>query len=191
MLPALSERHGVEPAERPVGGDGIHFGRTRFGSIASSATQPVTDGCQSDAAIALTHRKITLPGHLERPPLNTTRSHPMATYNLLKIQQQKLAEQQAELERQIAAMQAQEKASALQKIKALMAELGITLADLELMKKQPRTKAPAFKFKVTSGVSYRDPASGVLWSGRGRRPAWVIRWVTEGRDLAALTVPAA
>lgn len=115
----------------------------------------------------------------------------MATFNLLKIQQQKLADQHAELERQIAAVRAQEKAAALQTIKALMTELGITLADLEPSKKQARTKAPVVKFKVTSGVNYRDPASGVLWGGRGRRPAWVIRWVTEGRDLSALAVPAA
>jgi DNA-binding protein H-NS len=72
-----------------------------------------------------------------------------------------------------------------------MAELCITLVDLEPRKKQPRTKAPVVKFKATSGVSYRDPASGVLWSGRGRRPAWVIRWMTEGQDSAALAVPAA
>lgn len=131
------------------------------------------------------------PGQMDCPPRITSRPHPMATYNLLKIQQQRLAEQQAELERQIATVQALEKAAALQTITALMGELGITLADLEPTKKPPRGKAHVVKFKATSGLSYRDPASGALWSGRGRRPAWVLRWVAEGRDLAALVVPAA
>ncbi|MBK6852469.1 MAG: H-NS histone family protein [Burkholderiales bacterium] len=50
----------------------------------------------------------------------------MATYNPLLIKRQKLAEQQAELERQIALERAQARAAALLHIKQLIATFAIT-----------------------------------------------------------------
>jgi DNA-binding protein H-NS len=106
----------------------------------------------------------------------------MATYNPLKIQQQRLAEQQAELERQIAALQAQEKAAALQRIRALMSEFGITADQLMPKSRKPRSKSSGRSGK-TSSPAYRDPASGATWGGLGRRPAWVVQWLAQGRRL--------
>lgn len=111
----------------------------------------------------------------------------MATYNPLRIQQQKLAEQQAELERQIAALLAQEKAAALQRIRALMAEFNLTTADLMPKGKQTRAKAVRRASKA-SKAGYRDPASGSIWSGRGRRPGWVVQWLAQDRSLDDLAI---
>ncbi|MFM2067043.1 MAG: hypothetical protein RLZZ584_1952 [Pseudomonadota bacterium] len=62
----------------------------------------------------------------------------MATYNPLLIQRQKLARQQAELERQIAQQQAQAKAAALLRIRELMHSFAISGAELE----PPRRRGP-------------------------------------------------
>lgn len=115
----------------------------------------------------------------------------MATYNPLRIQQQKLAEQQAELERQIAALQAQEKAAALQRIRALMLEFGIASDQLmpksksKSKSKKPRVKSSDRAGKKANAV-YRDPASAATWGGVGRRPAWVVQWLEQGRRLDEL-----
>lgn len=111
----------------------------------------------------------------------------MATYNPLRIQQQKLAEQQAELERQIAALQAQEKAAALQRIRALMLEFGIAADQLmpKSKSKKPRVKSSDRAGKKANAV-YRDPASAATWGGVGRRPAWVVQWLEQGRRLDEL-----
>jgi DNA-binding protein H-NS len=109
----------------------------------------------------------------------------MATYNPLRIQQQRLAEQQAELERQIAALQAQEKAAALQTIRALMSEFGIAADQLMTKSKKPRVKSSDRAGRKSNAV-YRDPASAATWGGLGRRPAWVVQWLAQGRRLDEL-----
>jgi DNA-binding protein H-NS len=107
----------------------------------------------------------------------------MATYNPLKIQQQKLAEQQAALEKQIAELMAEEKAQAIGRARALMAEFGIKTAELETTRRGPlRLGRSAGK----SVARYRDPASGATWSGKGRRPGWYVQWLADGKPAADL-----
>jgi DNA-binding protein H-NS len=113
----------------------------------------------------------------------------MATYNPLKIQQHKLAEQQAELERQIAAVLAREKAAGIQRIRELMAQFGIAAAELAL--KPGKSRRPGKTKSKSAGPSaarYRDPASGATWTGKGRRPAWFVQWLAQGRPLTELTL---
>lgn len=67
-----------------------------------------------------------------------------------------------------------ELASAKAQIASLMREYGITLADLSDLGK-------AVKVRKNSGpvaAKYRDAATGLTWSGRGRAPKW-----TEGKNL--------
>jgi DNA-binding protein H-NS len=54
----------------------------------------------------------------------------MATYNPLLIKRQKLAEEQAELEREIALQQAEARSAALVRIRELMATFAITPAEV-------------------------------------------------------------
>ena len=78
-----------------------------------------------------------------------------------------LLQQKAELESQIAAIEASAKADAVAKARALIADHGLTAADVF-----PPAKAGGKGISV--GVAkYRDPATGATWTGRGKNPAWI------------------
>ena len=83
-----------------------------------------------------------------------------------------------ELQDQIAALQykaeetrTQELDGAIQEIKALMQEYGISLQDLN-----SAAKTKSKKSKKQPNVQFQDP-DGKTWSGRGRMPAWI-----KGKD---------
>lgn len=76
-----------------------------------------------------------------------------------------------------------EMADAIAKIKGLMAEFGITPADLGFSGRPGRGRG-----KAVSNAKYRDPVSGKTWSGRGRRPAWVLALEAEGKSLDAYRI---
>ena len=97
---------------------------------------------------------------------------------------QELLAQKAELEKQIEAARKQELADAIAKIKSLMAQYGITLADLgaKAPAKGPSTK----RSKVPP--KYRNPATGETWTGRGRQPKWVEQALASGKKLDDLAV---
>lgn len=97
---------------------------------------------------------------------------------------QELLAQKAELEKQIEAARKQELADAIAKIKSLMAQYGITLADLgaKAPAKGPSTKRSKLPPK------YRNPATGETWTGRGRQPKWVEQALASGKKLEDLAV---
>mgnify|MGYP000995386859 CR=1 FL=1 len=79
----------------------------------------------------------------------------------------------AELQAQIAALQAQveeakksEQADAIAQCRALIAQYDLTEKQLFSKRGAPKSagKAPA---------KYRDPATGRTWSGKGRTPLWM------------------
>ncbi|WP_212645447.1 H-NS histone family protein [Delftia sp. PE138] len=75
-----------------------------------------------------------------------------------------LLARKAELDAQIAAAQAEAKAQAVAQARALIAEHGLTAADV----------FPPSKAKGTVGApKYRDPATGATWTGRGKPPNWI------------------
>jgi DNA-binding protein H-NS len=83
-----------------------------------------------------------------------------------------------ELQDQIAALQntaeltrVQELDGAIQQIRALMEEYGISLQDLN-----SADKTKGKKSKQQAKVQFQD-ADGNTWSGRGRMPAWL-----KGKD---------
>lgn len=90
-----------------------------------------------------------------------------------------------ELQAQIAALQKQaeqvrkqEIASVVAEIKAKMAEYGITLEDLGA------TGKSAGRRKSTGGVvKYRDPATGATWTGKGRKPGWMVEALAAGKKM--------
>ncbi len=78
-----------------------------------------------------------------------------------------LLARKAELEAQIAQAQAEAKAQAVAQARALIAEHGLTGADV----------FPAQGKKAKSSVGapkYRDPATGSTWTGRGKPPNWIL-----------------
>ena len=94
-----------------------------------------------------------------------------------------LLAQKAALEKQIADVQREQRSEAVTKVKAMMAEYGLTLADIG-------SKAPAMPKKTTSKVAakYHDPATGDTWSGRGLKPKWLTAALAAGRSLSEFTV---
>lgn len=98
-----------------------------------------------------------------------------------------LLAQKAELEKQILETQRAERAAVIAKIKTLMAEHGLKLADLsarapagpKTTKAAPSRKAP---------VKYRNPATGDTWSGRGLHPKWLREELAAGRKLSDFAV---
>ena len=88
-----------------------------------------------------------------------------------------------------------ETAGVVNKIRAMMDEFGITLADLKDAKPAGKgKKAAGGKAKKSSGKGstvapkYRNPSSGETWTGRGRQPVWVREFVDNGGSLDALLI---
>lgn len=80
-----------------------------------------------------------------------------------------LERQKQELERQIAERQKAEKAAVIQQILDVAAQYNVTIEDLvEAMGGfKPKRKG------VKATPKYRDPVSGITWSGRGKEPTWM------------------
>ena len=101
-----------------------------------------------------------------------------------------LIAQKADLERRIAEAQNRERSAAIAQIKQLMAQHGLTLADLG--GKAAAAKAGAAKAGPRKGskvpVKYRDPVSGDAWSGRGLQPKWLQAALAQGRKLSDFAV---
>ena len=99
---------------------------------------------------------------------------------------QELIAQKEALDQQIAEAQLQAKADGIAKIRALMAEHGLTVADLS----EGRASGKA-SGKTTAGKGkgqkvapkYRDPETGKTWTGRGVAPKWIA-----GKDREAFVI---
>jgi DNA-binding protein H-NS len=96
---------------------------------------------------------------------------------------QELLDQKAALERQIESTRKQERAAAVAKVRALMTEYGLTIADLG--GKASGTPA-ASGSKVAA--KYRNAATGESWSGRGLQPTWLKNALASGRTLQDFAV---
>jgi DNA-binding protein H-NS len=93
---------------------------------------------------------------------------------------QELLAQRDALEKQIAEAQRNAKAEAIAKVKSLMSEYGLSLADLS----GRVAAAPKAEGVKKVAAKYRDPASGLSWSGRGLKPKWLQAQLADGKSLA-------
>lgn len=93
-----------------------------------------------------------------------------------------LLAQRASLDQQIAEAQRATRAQNLAKIKALMEQSGISVADLG--------GAARVGTKVAAKVpaKYRD-AAGNTWSGRGFQPVWLREALKAGASLESFRIP--
>jgi DNA-binding protein H-NS len=96
---------------------------------------------------------------------------------------QDLLARRAALEQEIEATQKRERQDAIAKVKAIMAEYGLTVADLTAS-----TKGPGGKAGVSKGTKvapkYRNAATGETWSGRGLQPNWLKAAIASGKKLS-------
>lgn len=92
---------------------------------------------------------------------------------------QELLTQKEALEREIEQTKKRDRAEAIAKVRALMSEYGLSLADLSnkaapSARQGSRAKVPA---------KYRDAATGESWSGRGLQPKWLKAALAAGRKI--------
>jgi DNA-binding protein H-NS len=76
-----------------------------------------------------------------------------------------------QLQREAAEQRDRELVEAVQKIRDLMQEYGITVDDLQTVRKKGAVKNAAAKKSGTA--QFRDVETGNTWSGRGRMPNWL------------------
>ena len=101
----------------------------------------------------------------------------------MKDQLGELLAQKAALEKQIAQVQRDQRAEAIAKVKSMMAEYGLTLADIGT-----KALAPARKSTNKVAAKYRDSVTGDSWSGRGLKPRWLNAALASGRSLTDFAV---
>lgn len=89
-----------------------------------------------------------------------------------------LIAQKAALEKRIADARRDERSEAIQRIKALMAENGLTAADLT-----GKSAAGASRKGAKVAPKYRNASTGETWSGRGLQPKWLKAALASGRKL--------
>jgi len=92
---------------------------------------------------------------------------------------QELLAQKEALDREIESTKKQHRADAVAKVRTLMAEYGLTTADLS---SKGTTRGSASKGSKVA-PKYRNPATGDTWSGRGLQPKWLKAAVAAGRKV--------
>lgn len=90
-----------------------------------------------------------------------------------------LIAQKEALEAQIAAARKAENAEAIAKVKALIAEHGLTQQDIFGGSKRGAKAAGASKV----APKYKDPVTGATWTGRGKAPKWI-----DGKDRSQFAI---
>ncbi len=96
-----------------------------------------------------------------------------------------LLAQKASLEQQIADAQREQRAGAIEQIKSLMAEHGLTAADLSGRAAKAKPSGGGGK-KVAA--KYRNKATGETWSGRGLQPRWLKAALAGGEKITDFAI---
>lgn len=108
----------------------------------------------------------------------------MSNYQELLAQKAALEKQAADLEKQLQDARRAERAGVIAQIKSLLAEHGLTVADLGL---KPGKAAPTGGGSASAGrkvaPKYRNAQTGETWTGRGLQPKWVQAAIASGKKL--------
>jgi DNA-binding protein H-NS len=102
----------------------------------------------------------------------------MATLN-------ELIAQKAALEKEIESRRTQERDDAIARVRQIMSEQGLTLADLG--QRAARPGGPTGKGSKVA-AKYRNAATGESWSGRGLQPKWLKAALASGKTLADFAI---
>ncbi len=106
----------------------------------------------------------------------------MTTYRNVKAQIAKLEKQASDLFKK-------EVNAVLEKVRGLIAEYGLTAADLGFAAKV-RKAVKATRAKKAAGAKsvgvpmYSDPVSGKTWTGKGKPPNWIVDGLKAGKAKA-------
>jgi DNA-binding protein H-NS len=92
-----------------------------------------------------------------------------------------LIAQKEAVERQIRAAQSSAKTGAVAQVRKLMAEHGLTAADIV---SEPKAKARVgARTGSKVAAKFSDPATGLTWSGRGLKPKWLTAAIEAGKSM--------
>jgi len=109
----------------------------------------------------------------------------MKAFGMPKIKA--LIDARAELEKRIYEMQRDARAMNIAKARALMAEFGLTAADITGKSTAGRAST-AVKPRGKVAIKYRNRATGDSWAGRGKQPRWLTAALASGAKLADFAV---
>jgi DNA-binding protein H-NS len=116
-----------------------------------------------------------------------------------------LVQKRQAIDAQIAQAQAQQKELTIQTIRAMMAETGVTIADITANNKVTYTqgngavekpkrgrpkgsKGSKGAKKTVAAPKFRNPATGDTWTGRGPRPQWLRAALDQGKKLESFLI---
>lgn len=103
------------------------------------------------------------------------------TINLDDMSLDDLKQLRKDVEKAIANYEKRQKAEAMKKLQAYSQQLGYPLEEL-ITDKPKKSKKPAIP-------KYRHPENDALtWSGRGRKPRWLIDYLDKGGNLEDLSI---
>jgi DNA-binding protein H-NS len=97
---------------------------------------------------------------------------------------QDLLAQKEALDKEIESTKKQHRAEAIAKVRSLMAEYGLTAADLGTKAGGRSSSAKGNKV----AAKYRNAATGETWSGRGLQPKWLKAALAAGRKIGDFSV---
>lgn len=98
----------------------------------------------------------------------------MATYQQLKAEIDRLTQEAEKL-------RAQEKAKALETIRAQIREYGVTIEDVrDVLVASNAAHSTRTRQAGKVRPKYRHPQTGKTWTGRGRAPVWMAEALEKG-----------
>jgi len=100
---------------------------------------------------------------------------------------QELIAQRAALEAKIAEFQGAARVETIAKIRALMAELGLTAADIAGRNTGAHVAGDTTE-RSKVAVKYRNSATGDSWTGRGLKPRWMTAAIAGGAKVEDFAV---
>lgn len=111
----------------------------------------------------------------------------MATYQeiLDQIEQKKKTDQN-EIQQMLRAAEQQRKtelSGVIQEIRRMMKQYGLGVEDLGMRRAQG-----SIARTVKGQIKYVNPAGGKGWTGKGRKPQWVVDALAQGKALSDFAV---
>lgn len=98
-----------------------------------------------------------------------------------------LLQLRADVDAEIRRRESEEKAKAAKQVLELIRTHGLDIEDLA--SKSSKINATAGAARKPVEAKYRHPADASLsWTGRGRKPLWVVSWLDEGKALDDLLI---
>ncbi len=94
------------------------------------------------------------------------------------------AQAKKDAKKDIEAQRRSELSGVIAQIRDMMKQHGVTVADLGGGRGRPKSATAGVKGEIR----YANPAGGKGWTGKGRKPAWVVDALAQGRALSDFAI---